>query len=163
MKILLKILIVFICINTGLASLSQNYEALKALLLSNFPSTFEGKQIHPKTYKLGMAIINQLCEDFRKIGFDENKAQWYHVNDYVLYDTNSQKKIGTTCWLVYKTTDNKIIGTYMMNTENPVNNRLMHTSYHISGGSYKIKQKITRDDFSHVICQEPAKKSIRRF
>ena len=142
---------------------AQNYDALKSTLLSNFPKTFEGKEVHPKTYSLGIAIINQLIEDFRKIGFDEAKARWYNVDNYILYDTSSIKKIGNTCWLVYKSNDNKIIGTYMMNTENPVNNRLLHTSYHISGGSYTVKEKIHRDMFSHVICTTSAPKRIQRF
>lgn len=144
-------------------SFAQNYEALKQQLISNFPNKFDGKTVHPKTYNFAMAIINQLVEDFRRVGFDEKKAKWYHVNDYVLYDASSLKQFGTTCWLVYKTTDDKVIGTYMMNTENPANNRVMHTSYRISGGSYTIKQKITRDDFSHVICKKPEPRAINRF
>ena len=142
---------------------AQDYSSLKNKLLANFPGTFEGKPVHPKTYSLGIAIINQLVEDFRTVGFDEKKARWYDVDDYVLYDANSLKKIGNTCWLVYKSKDNKIIGTYMMNTENPVNNRVMHTSYQVSGGSYKVKEKINRDMFSHIICTEPATKIIQRF
>ena len=115
---LLLITIILCCIKAT----AQDYDALKNLMLSNFPKRFEEKEIHPKTYNLGLAIINQISEDFRTIGFDEKKARWFHVNDYFLYDVNTSKRIGNTCWLVYKSEDNKIIGTYMMNTENPVNN-----------------------------------------
>lgn len=141
---------------------AQDYDALKNFLLSNFPQTFEGKEIHPKTRRMGMAIISQLVEDFYRIGFDEGKAYWLHATDYVLYDANSAKQIGNTYILVYKSEDDKVIGSYVMNCENPVNNRLMHTSYHISGGSYKIKEKIKRDAFSHIVCKTQTK-SIQRF
>lgn len=141
---------------------AQDYERLKNLLLSNFPKTFEGKEIHPKTYRMGMAIINQIIEDFRTVGFDEKNAYWLHATDYVLYDANTNKQIGNTYWIVYKSEDNKVIGTYMMNCENPANNRMMHTSYHISGGSYKIKEKIKKEAFSHIVCKKQTK-SIQRF
>ncbi len=141
---------------------AQNYDALKQRLLNNFPKTFEGKEVHPRTYSLGIAIINQIIEDLRKIEFDENKAIWLHATDYVLYDANSAKRIGNTYWLAYKTEDNKVLGTYMMNCENPANNRLLHTSYYMSGGSYKIKEKITLHNFSHLVCKKQEKR-IQRF
>lgn len=144
------------------SSIAQKYDALKSLLLSNFPKTFEGKKIHPQTYKMGMAIINQLIEDFRTVGFDEQKAYWLHATDYVLYDAATNKRIGNTYWIVYKSADDKVIGTYMMNCENPANNRMMHTSYHFSGGSYRIKEKIRKEAFSHIVCKTQTK-SIQRF
>lgn len=144
------------------AVLAQDYDKLNSKLLANFPKTFEGKEIHPKTYSLGLAIINQISEDLRTMKFEENSAIWLHANDYVLYDANSAKKIGNTYYIAYKTEDNKVLGTYIMNCENPANNRLLHTSYNISGGSYKIKQKITLHDFSHLVCKQ-AQKKIQRF
>lgn len=141
---------------------AQDYDALKQRLINNFPKTFEGKEVHPRTYSFGIAIINQITEDLRKIEFDENKSIWLHATDYVLYDANSAKRIGNTYWLAYKTEDNKVLGTYMMNCENPANNRLLHTSYYISGGSYKIKKKITLHNFSHIVCKKQEKR-IQRF
>ncbi|MBQ2870258.1 hypothetical protein IJE86_01000 [bacterium] len=154
--------IVFVLILLGQNSFAQDYSALKSRLINNFPNTFEGKPVHPRTYSFGMAIINQLIEDFRKIGFDESNAYWLHATDYVLYDANTNKRIGNTYWIVYKSEDDKVIGTYMMNCENPANNRLMHTSYKMSGGSYKIKKKITLHNFSHIVCKQQTKR-IQRF
>ena len=141
---------------------AQDYDELKTRLIKNFPNTFENKPIHPRTYSFGMAIINQIIEDFRKIGFDEKKAYWLHATDYVLYDANTNKRIGNTYWIVYKSEDDKVIGTYMMNCENPANNRLLHTSYKISGGTYRIKEKITLHNFSHIVCKQQTKR-IQRF
>ena len=141
---------------------AQNYDDLNSCLLKNFPKTFEGKEIHPRTYSLGLAIINQITEDLRKMEFDEKSAIWLHANDYVLYDARSAKRIGNTYFIAYKTEDNKVLGTYTMNCENPVNNRLLHTSYRYSGGSYSIKQKITLHNFSHLVCR-PIEKVINRF
>ena len=140
-----------------------NYDKLEEMLSANFPETFEGKQIHPKTYKLGKAIIKQISEDLRHVEFAPEHARWLPVTDYILYDANSQKTIGNTCNLVFKSSDDKIIGTYLMNTENPVNNRILYTSYKISNGSYTIKEKIHRDIFSTIICKEPQPKLIQRF
>ena len=158
-KFLLSIFLSSLCVQMTFA---QDYDALKQRLLNNFPKTFEGKEIHPRTYSLGMAIINQITEDLRKMDFEEDKAIWLHANDYVLYDSNSAKRIGNTYWIAYKTEDNKVLGTYMMNCENPANNRLMHTSYFMSGGSYKIKKKITLHNFSHLVCKKHEKR-IQRF
>ena len=146
----------------GQTIFAQDYDELKQRLLNNFPKKFEGKEIHPRTYFFGIAIINQITEDLRKIDFDEANAIWLHANSYVLYDANSAKRIGNNYWLAYKTEDNKVLGTYMMNCENPANNRLLHTSYFISGGNYKIKQKITLHDFSHIVCKYHEKR-IQRF
>ena len=157
----LWLIFTILCINSQLV-FAQDYDALKTRLLKNFPTKFENKEIHPKTYSLGIAIINQIVEDLRKIKFDEEKAIWLHATDYVLYDANTAQRIGNTYWIAYKTNDNKVIGTYMMNCENPANNRLMHTSYYISGGSYKIKEKITLHNFSHLVCQKHEKR-IQRF
>jgi len=154
--------IIFIISFVVQSAFAQDYDVLKQRLLKNFPSTFEGKEIHPRIYSFGIAIINQIIEDLRKIEFDENKAIWLHANDYVLYDSATAKRIGNTYWIAYKTEDNKVLGTYMMNCENPANNRLMHTSYYISGGSYKIKKKITLHDFSHLVCKKHEKR-IQRF
>lgn len=156
------VIFIVCCLITVQNAFAQNYDALKNQLLLNSPQTFEGKEIHPKTYRIGMAIINQLVEDFKTIGFDEQTAYWLHATDYVLYDANSNKQIGNTYWIVYKSEDNKIIGTYMMNCENPANNRMMHTSYHFSGGSYKIKEKIKKEAFSHIVCKKQIK-TIQRF
>ena len=142
--------------------LAQDYDALKFKLEQNFPTNFNGQIIPTKTYSFGHAIINQIVEDLKKIGFDENEAIWLHANDYVLYDARTAQKIGNTYWLAYKTEDNKVLGTYMMNCQNPANNRLMHTSYNISGGSYKIKEKITLHNFSHIVCKKHEKR-IQRF
>lgn len=163
MKLLNKILflISIFCVTSN-ACLAQDYDALKLKLLNNFPSTFEGKEIYPKTYSLGLAIIDQIIEDLRKIKFDEKNAVWLHANEYVLYDANTAQKIGNTNYITYKTEDNKVLGTYLMNCENPANNRLMHTSYNISGGSYSIKEKITLHNFSHLVCKNHTKK-IQRF
>lgn len=160
-KLILTLFCLFACLIKQ-ASFAQDYDQLKARLISNFPNTFEGKPIHPRTHSFGIAIINQIIEDFRKIKFDEKNAYWLHATDYVLYDANTNKRIGNTYWLVYKTEDNKVIGTYMMNCENPANNRLLHTSYRISGGTYKIKEKITLHNFSHIVCKKQTK-SIQRF
>ncbi len=141
---------------------AQDYDELELRLLNNFPKTFEGKEVHPRTYSLGFAIINQIAEDLRKMKFEEQRAIWLHVNDYVLYDANSAKRIGNTYYIAYKTQDDKVLGTYIMNCENPANNRLMHTSYRISGGSYSIEQKITLHDFSHLVCK-PKEKLVQRF
>ena len=140
----------------------QDYDKLKQKLLNNFPSVFEGKTIHPRTYSLGIAIINQISEDLRKIKFDEETAIWLHASDYILYDANTAKKIGNTYYIAYKTEDNKVLGTYVMNCENPANNRLIHTSYNISGGNYTIKEKITLHNFSHLVCQNHQKR-LQRF
>lgn len=141
---------------------ADSYDDLHARLLANFPSTFEGKPLHPRTKTLGLAIINQIIEDMRKTGFSEAGANWHHASDYVLYDANVNKKIGNTWWIVYKSADDKVIGTYMMNCDNPANNRLMHTSYKFSGGSYKIKEKIEKETFSHLVCKE-TRRDIQRF
>ena len=159
-KILYSVLIGLFCTNIAYC---YDYEPLKNQLISNFPDTFQGQKIPPRTKNFGMAIINQIITDFEEINFIPEKAQWSSINNYIQYDSNSSKQIGTTCWLVYKTADDKIIGTYKMNSENPFNNRLLHTSYKFSGGSYTIKQKIHRDLFSHVICKKPAPKDIQRF
>ncbi len=156
------VFLIFLSLFCAQNVLAQDYDALKQRLLNNLPSTFEGKEIHPKTYSLGLAIINQIVEDLRKIEFDENKAIWLHANNYVLYDSATAKRLGKTYWIAYKTEDNKVLGTYMMNCENPANNRLLHTSYHLSSGSYKIKKKITLHDFSHLVCKKHEKK-IQRF
>ncbi len=152
-------LALFCCANSVFA---DSYDRLKSVLLSNFPPTFEGKTLHPRTRELGLAIINQIIEDMRTVGFSEANARWLHATDYVLYDSNTSRKIGNTAWIVYKSEDDKVIGTYMMNCENPANNRLMHTSYHISGGTYKIKEKIEKEAFSQIVCKEPSR-SIQRF
>ena len=141
---------------------AQDYDALKNKLTNNFPKTFNGQKIPQRTYSFGQTIINQIIEDLRKIGFDEDEAIWLHANDYVLYDAKTAKLIGNTYWLAYKTEDNKVLGTYMMNCQNPANNRLMHTSYNVSGGSYKIKEKITLHNFSHLVCKKHEKR-IQRF
>ena len=141
---------------------AQDYDALKQRLINNFPKIFNGEVVPQKTYSFGLAIINQIIEDLRKIKFDEKDAIWLHATNYVLYDASTAQKIGNTYWLVYKTEDEKVLGTYMMNCENPANNRIMHTSYKISGGSYKIKEKITLHDFSHLVCVTQPKR-IQRF
>ena len=153
-------MLVLICANIAYC---YDYEPLKNQLIKNFPDSFQGQTIQQRTKSFGIAIINQIITDFEEINFIPENAHWSSVNDYIQYDSNSSIQIGTTCWLVYKTIDDKIIGTYKMNSENPFNNRLLHTSYKISGGTYTIKQKIHRDIFSSVICKKPAPKDIQRF